>query len=96
MSKYARRVDDNQNEIVAALRACGATVRIISQGGGIPDLLVGYRGNTILIEVKDGSKVPSAQKLTEAEQEFFDTWRGGTVVIINSVDKALDLLKTLL
>jgi hypothetical protein len=49
-----------------------------------------------LIEVKDGSKVPSAQKLTEAEQEFFDTWRGGTAVIINSVDKALALLKTLL
>ena len=96
MSKYARRVDDNQNEIVVALRACGATVRIINQGGGIPDLLVGYRGNTILIEVKDGAKVPSAQKLTEAEQEFFETWRGGTVVIINSVDKALDLLKTLL
>ena len=59
MSKYARRVDDNQNEIVAALRACGATVRIINQGGGIPDLLVGYRGNTILIEVKDGAKVPA-------------------------------------
>ena len=42
MSKYARRIDANQNDIVKALRACGATVRVISQGDGIPDLLVGF------------------------------------------------------
>ena len=48
MSKYARRIDENQNEIVIALRKCGAYVRIISQGDGIPDLLlVGiWRGYT--------------------------------------------------
>ena len=72
MSKYARRVDENQGDIVKALRACGATVRVVTQGDGIPDLLVGYNGYTILMEVKDGQKVPSARKLTDAEQEFFD------------------------
>lgn len=93
MSKYARRVDDNQSDIVKALRACGAVVRVVTQGDGIPDLLVGYRGYTILIEVKDGSKSPSHRKLTEAEQEFFDKWTGGMLVIVNSVEEALDVLK---
>ena len=93
MSKYARRVDENQNEIVTALRKCGAFVRIISQGDGIPDLLVGYKGYTILMEVKDGDKVPSARKLTEAEEKFFHEWTGGLLVVVESVEQALDFLK---
>ena len=92
MSKYARRIDANQNEIVAALRKCGATVRVITQGDGIPDLLVGYKGSTILMEVKDGQKVPSARKLTDAEQDFLNKWTGGLLVVVNSVEEALEVL----
>ena len=91
--RHAARIDANQEQIVAALRAMGATVRIVTQGNGLPDLLVGFRGVTILMEVKDGQKVPSARKLTSAEQKFFDEWRGGIVAIVNSVDEAIDLLK---
>jgi hypothetical protein len=93
MSKYARRIDANQNDIVTALRACGAVVRVVTQGDGIPDLLVGYRGYTLLLEVKDGAKPPSARTLTEAEQKFFDEWKGGMVAIVNSAEEALDILK---
>jgi Holliday junction resolvase len=93
MSKYARRVDENQGDIVKALRACGATVRVITQGDGIPDLLVGYKGYTILMEVKDGNKPPSARKLTDAENEFFEKWTGGALVVVNSVEEALEILK---
>ena len=91
--RRAARVDENQGLIVKALRACGATVRIITQGDGIPDLLVGYRGHTILMEVKDGNKPPSARQLTSAEQIFFDQWTGGKLFIVNSVEEALDVLK---
>ena len=91
--RRAMRVDANQEQIVSALRARGAGVRVISQGDGIPDLLVGYRGFTILMEVKDGQKVPSARKLTPAEQKFFDDWQGGMLVIVNSVEEALETLK---
>jgi hypothetical protein len=91
--RRAMRVDANQEQIVSALRAKGAGVRVISQGDGIPDLLVGYRGYTILMEVKDGQKVPSARKLTPAEQKFFDDWRGGMLAIVNSVEEALETLK---
>lgn len=91
--RYANRIDANQNKIVDALRGAGAYVRIISQGDGIPDLLVGYKGYTILMEVKDGDKVPSARKLTEAEQKFFNEWDGGMLVVVNSVQEALETLK---
>lgn len=91
--RYANRIDENQNEIVKALRKAGAVVRIISQGDGIPDLLVAYKGYTILMEVKDGGKPPSARKLTEAEQKFFDEWTGGMLVIVNSVEESLATLQ---
>ena len=91
--RYANRIDANQNAIVEALRKAGAVVRIISQGDGIPDLLVGYKGFTILMEVKDGEKVPSARKLTEAEQKFFEDWRGGLLVVVNSIEEALEILE---
>ncbi len=91
--RYANRIDANQGRIVEALRGAGAYVRIISQGDGIPDLLVAYRGYTVLMEVKDGDKPPSARKLTEAEQKFFDEWTGGMLVIVNSAEEALEILK---
>jgi hypothetical protein len=48
-------VDANQDQIVVALRAAGASVWIIS----LPvDLLVGYKGHTFLVEIKTGAKKP--------------------------------------
>jgi hypothetical protein len=91
--RYANRIDANQNAIVDALRKAGASVRIISQGDGIPDLLVGYNGFTVLMEVKDGDKPPSARKLTDAEQKFFNEWRGGMLFVVNSVEQALESIK---
>lgn len=91
--RYANRIDANQNKIVEALRKHGAYVRIISQGDGIPDLLVAYKGYTILMEVKDGDKPPSARKLTEAEQKFFDEWTGGMLVVVNSVEESIATLQ---
>ncbi len=90
--RRANRIDDNQNDIVTALRKAGATVRVISQGEGIPDLLVGFRGETILLEVKDGNKPPSARTLTPAEKKFFDEWEGGLCMVVNSVEDALEML----
>lgn len=91
--RRAARVDANQEQVVSALRACGAYVRIVTQGDGLPDLLVGYRGYTLLLEVKDGRKPPSARKLTEAEEKFFQEWQGGLLAKVESVDEALDILK---
>lgn len=87
--RRAAKVDTNQAEIVTILRQVGATVTPIHMiGQGVPDLLVGYRQANFLLEVKDGSKPPSAQKLTRDEQEWHDEWRG-SVVVVRSADEAL-------
>jgi Holliday junction resolvase len=88
-----KRVDGNQKEIVKTFRDCGASVLILSEvGKGCPDICVGMRGVNYLIEIKDGSKPPSGQKLTDCETEFFASWKG-QVQVINSVDAALRFLK---
>ena len=92
MRRAARR-DDNEKEIVAAMREAGAYVKAINDEG-LFDLLVSYRGETMLIEVKDGAKPQSARRLTEAEQKFHDEWPGSDLYIVNSVEEALSLLRT--
>jgi hypothetical protein len=84
-----KRVDDNQKAITQLFRKLGWSVLILSEvGKGCPDLLVGHDLRNYLIEVKDGSKPRSAQKLTTLEQKFFDEWKGD-VRVINSVDGAI-------
>lgn len=92
MSRFARNVDANQGQVVAALRKLGAVVHITSGlGGGFPDLVVLHRGRLLLVEVKDGSKAPSDRKLTPAEQVFHRLF-AGHVHIVESVEQALALL----
>lgn len=88
MRRAAKR-DDNEKEIVVALRKAGAYVSFIDEPC---DLIVGYQGKTILLEVKDGNKPPSARKLTHNEQKFHDEWTGGELYVVTCVDDALDRL----
>jgi hypothetical protein len=82
----AKRTDSNQKEIVKAFRQLGASVQILSDvGKGCPDLLIGMCARNFLVEVKDGKKPPSGQRLTEHEQDFFDSWHG-QVCIIRSIE----------
>jgi hypothetical protein len=93
--RTAAKVDANQPEIVMALRAAGAMVAHTHQiGGGFPDLVVSYydrttgKPETVLMEVKDGSKSYSAQRLTFDEETFHDRWIG-RLVVVRTVDEAL-------
>jgi hypothetical protein len=90
--RYAAKADRNQPEIVAALRQRGATVfPLHTVGAGMLDLLVGYKGRNLLMEVKDGELAPSAQKLTPKQIEFTQTWLGQWDVV-NSITQAFDVL----
>lgn len=77
--------DDNQGEIVNALWAIGCTVVVMHTPC---DLLVGYRGRNVLLEVKDGNKPPSARKQTEAQVIFQAGWRG-QYAVVKTVDEAI-------
>jgi hypothetical protein len=92
MRRAARR-DDNEQDIIKAMRAEGAYVKQINDEG-LFDLLVSHRGETLLIEVKDGAKPPSARRLTDAELKFHEEWPGSDLFIITSVEEAIALLRT--
>lgn len=87
--RRAARVDANHDQIVGALRAAGAIVQSLAAiGKGCPDLLCAFRGNLFLLEVKDGNKPPSGQKLTDAQQKWHMAW-GALVEVVNSPEQAL-------
>lgn len=82
-----RKVDDNQPEIVAALRRVGASVQSMHTiGQGCPDLLVGFKGNNYVLEVKDGNKSPSRRALTPDEQLWHTAWKGCVAVVESVAD----------
>ena len=78
------KTDNNQKEIVKALRDIGASVETThAVGKGFPDLVVGFRGQNFLIEVK-GAK----GKLTDDQYEWHNEWRG-SADIVRSKEQAL-------
>jgi hypothetical protein len=58
------------------------------------DLLIGYGGLTMPVEVKDGAKPPSARKLTENEQRIHDRWTGGKRLVMD-MDGVAETVATL-
>lgn len=91
--RRAAKIDANQTQVVEALRAAGATVQSLAAvGQGVPDLLVGFRGQTVLLEVKDGRKPPSKRRLTEQQLEWQGAWRGGALAVVDGPDAALRVL----
>ena len=83
--RRAARVDANQAQIVSALRAARAYVWII----GLPvDLLVGYKGHTFLVEIKNGPK----KRLTGLQTDFFENWSGSTLARIDGPEAALRMI----
>ena len=89
---YAKRVDLNHQEVVKTLRSLGASVFDASRmGQGFPDLVIGYKHQTVLVEIKSGE----SKKFTVAQLKFMADWKGSAVVRINDVDGAIRLIKVL-
>ena len=92
MTYYKKRVDENQRTITHTFIALGASVLNLSTvGRGCPDLLIGYRGISCLVECKSSDKAT----FTEPQVKFMQEWRGGPVSRIDSVDAAIRLIKML-
>ena len=88
----ARAVDGNQKDIVKACRKVGYSVFVASgMGEGFPDLVVGAHGANYLFEIKDPSKPEKDRKLTPAQQDFFQEWRGQ----VQKVETFEEILQTI-
>ena len=82
-----RKTDANQASIMAALRQVGATVVDLSAvERGVPDLLVGFRGHTYLLEVKNKA---GRNRLTADQDVFLAWWHGVPPVIVYNETDAL-------
>lgn len=82
------RRDANEREIVSVLEAAGCLVQPLTQGDGVPDLLVKRPdGALALLEVKDGAKPESARRLTADQQAWIA--RGWPVRVVTSAAEAL-------
>lgn len=91
--RRAARVDANQQAVVEGLRKAGASVAITSAlGDGFPDLVVGYHGRTVLMELKDGRAKTHSRYLTGAEVAFHFHWRGAPCVVVESLEQAMECL----
>lgn len=88
--RRAAKVDANQVQVVSALRAAGVLVlSLAALGKGVPDLLCAFHGRLVLLEVKDGHKVPSARKLTADQIEFHKEWADVPLHVVESPWEAL-------
>lgn len=86
MRKRAR-IDGNHAEIVKALKQYGATVHSLATiGDGCPDILVGYAGKNILMEIK----MPKCKK-TPDENRWHDTWNGRVFTVYSVSDAILSV-----
>lgn len=92
--RFAHRKDENHNEVADHLRGLGFSVEDTHMiGDGFPDILVARdEWFTALVEIKDGEKIPSKQKLTPDEVEFHRKWKGRIITANSPQDAAEQLL----
>ena len=84
--KRIHRSDDNQSDIVSALRAIGATVWCIERP---VDLLVGFQAKNFILECK---KIGQASKgLTEGQRKFIQAWKG-QVRVVETAEEAIKVV----
>lgn len=89
MSRYARRVDTVQPEIVVDLRKIGFSVLLLhALGGGTSDALVMRGGLGLIVEFKTpgGHTKPAT---AERQRKFRDEWKGCPVVRCESTEDVI-------
>ncbi len=98
---FASKIDKNEPEIIAALKAHGVSVqRLKDVGQGCPDILAGHNGLTVLIEVKRDYDYATTKRgkpyvekvrgrLTSDQKKWHAEWKGQPVVIARTISEAL-------
>jgi len=93
--RRAARTDGNHKEVVDEFRRLGCSVLDMSRlGEGAPDLLIGYGGISILVEVKDGRKPPSKATLSTLQVQWWLDWKQNPRVVRN-LEQVAETVKVL-
>lgn len=95
--RRAARVDASQREIVETLRRVGAfVVSLAAVGGGVPDVLCGFRGRWHVMEVKRpagprGGASADGQRLRETQRRFI-ALAGAPVHVVRTPAEAMEAI----
>lgn len=92
MQRYGLARDGNEREIVTALRQAGAHVIEMHTPC---DLLVGYRRQTFLIEIKRPLGPRGGLRgsiLTPQQRKIHKLWRGAPILIVRTPTEALEAI----
>lgn len=82
----AAKVDVNQVQIVSALKKAGIAVKSLAAvGQGFPDLIAGFRGVNVLLEIKRPER---PGRRTPDQVTFLASWPG-LVKVVTSPDEAI-------
>ena len=92
--RTAARVDKNQKQIIKDLRALpGVDVAPTHMiGKGFVDIVVGYRWENFLIEIKNPDVNAYERRLTPDEQRFHDRWPG-QVGVAETLEHCLNIIR---
>lgn len=86
---YARRRDGNHGAIKDVFEALDCSILDIASAPVGFDLVVGYKTQAILVEVKNGELPPSARKLTPNEHSAHLNWRGPKAIVTSNHEAIL-------
>jgi hypothetical protein len=82
----ACRKDANHGSVLDRILSIGWSALDLAQYGAPVDLAVSKGRTCALVEIKDGSKPPSARKITKAGQAARDRWQGPYLVVTSPDD----------
>ena len=92
MTRYARRVDQNQSIIVAALRQAGAVVKVVHQPFDLQVWASPGSDKCMYVECKNKATAYGRKGMNEKQLEES---KGIPVSMVDSVEAALQHLKVL-
>lgn len=86
--RRAAKKDRNHRDFVDEARAHGASVMEHPNGRNEPDLIVGWRGVTCLVEIKPAGVLTHKERVAK-QKAFLEQWRGGPALIASSWQEAM-------
>lgn len=92
--KFRARRDANHKEIVAALRMMPdvSYIDTAELGGGFADLVVGRRGQTFLLEVKNPTTPYGRQGFSKSQRAWNARWKGSLPILVRNTAEALEAI----
>lgn len=89
MPRYATKRDANHSEVVGIFEQFDCSVIDCASGGIGWDLIVGYKTQAIMIEVKNPKRSEAQRKLTPTEHSAHINWRGPKAIVTHNEDAIL-------